>query len=751
MTRIVSRQPDRLFKLLPALYQIADAEQGDGLKALLALITQEADALRDNTQQLWDDFFIETCQRWLVPYIGELIANVPLHDLDPSAAAATAQALFADLSGPDLRPPGALPLRADVARTIQYRRRKGTTVMLEELARDVTGWGAHVVEFFQLLDWNQHLEHLRLDCHGCPDLRRLDTGDLAGGPWDSTTHTVDVRRIEEREGWHNIANLGFFLWRLKAYPLTRITPREIGGTPWRLTFNPLGQDMPLFSDGFREPDEWRQASEAMIQAPIRAAAFFEDLAGLAPGAQVSLYYGDPSDQGLTGRSLVVFDNGRPVPASDVSCRNLANWQSLTPQPAGTTVLIDVARGRRVVPSGRKGPFNVSCLYGFSMNLGGGEYRRSKWLVKASQPANTTTLLKVSGGGQALATALAASRPTLHTIIEIDDCATYLLGADIVLKPGETLTIQAADQKRPHLLINTMTIAVQGGGFVNDAGASLTLGGLLIEGALRIEADLALLRLLHTTLVPGLSVLQESTVIASGPSIEVSADRAGAAINTSLELQLAFSITGALRLPTQVSKLWLLDSIVVGIESNGGPPVPAVSDSAGNSGPPAHIERCTFFGSAHFLKLELASESIFTGPLQVEQRQQGCLRFCYVPPVSLAPQQYRCQPALEIDRQKERRRAEANRRGTPLPTGWEAQLEADVGQWLVPSFQSERYGRPVFAQLRRTSPVQIRTGAADGSEMGVFCVLKQPQRQSNLLLRLEEYLPVGLEAGLIYVN
>ena len=75
----------------------------------------------------------------------------------------------------------------------------------------------------------------------------------------------------------------------------------------------------------------------------------------------------------------------------------------------------------------------------------------------------------------------------------------------------------------------------------------------------------------------------------------------------------------------------------------------------------------------------------------------------------------------------------------------------MGQWLVPSFQSERYGRPDFAQLRRTSPVQIRTGAADGSEMGVFCVLKQPQRQSNLLLRLEEYLPVGLEAGLIYVN
>ena len=72
-------------------------------------------------------------------------------------------------------------------------------------------------------------------------------------------------------------------------------------------------------------------------------------------------------------------------------------------------------------------------------------------------------------------------------------------------------------------------------------------------------------------------------------------------------------------------------------------------------------------------------------------------------------------------------------------------------WLVPSFESDRYGRPEFAQLRRTCPVQIRTGAEDGSEMGAFCVLKQPQRESNLRLRLDEYLPVGLEAGLIYVD
>ena len=88
---------------------------------------------------------------------------------------------------------------------------------------------------------------------------------------------------------------------------------------------------------------------------------------------------------------------------------------------------------------------------------------------------------------------------------------------------------------------------------------------------------------------------------------------------------------------------------------------------------------------------------------------------------------------------------------PLPADWEAALEAEVETWLVPSFEAVEYGRPAYAQLRRTCPVQIRTGAEDGSEMGVYCLLKQPQREANLRLRLEEYLPIGLDAGLITVT
>ena len=36
-------------------------------------------------------------------------------------------------------------------------------------------------------------------------------------------------------------------------------------------------------------------------------------------------------------------------------------------------------------------------------------------------------------------------------------------------------------------------------------------------------------------------------------------------------------------------------------------------------------------------------------------------------------------------------------------------------------------------------------------MGAFSHVKQPQRESNLRIRLGEYLPFGLEPGLIYVT
>jgi phytoene dehydrogenase-like protein len=57
----------------------------------------------------------------------------------------------------------------------------------------------------------------------------------------------------------------------------------------------------------------------------------------------------------------------------------------------------------------------------------------------------------------------------------------------------------------------------------------------------------------------------------------------------------------------------------------------------------------------------------------------------------------------------------------------------------------------FAFPIPSCPEEIRTGAEDGSEVGAFSSLMQPQREANLRIRLAEYLPFGLDPGLIYVT
>ena len=132
-------EAEKLYNLLPALYRIRDAEQGFPLQALCAVIAEEIAVLRENLDQLYDDQFIETCAEWVAPYIGDLIGYRPIHGV-------TARTVSA---------------RAEVANTIAYRRRKGTATVLEQLARDVTGWNARVVEFFQWLQTSQYMNHIR--------------------------------------------------------------------------------------------------------------------------------------------------------------------------------------------------------------------------------------------------------------------------------------------------------------------------------------------------------------------------------------------------------------------------------------------------------------------------------------------------------------------------------------------------------------------------------------------------------------
>ncbi|MGH7456070.1 MAG: hypothetical protein ACRENG_32250, partial [bacterium] len=144
---------DRLYQLLPYVYRRRDVEQGLPLRALLRVISEQADVVEADIAQLYENWFIETSQEWVVPYIGELVGFEQVYEAGQPGEVTTTQG--------QLRNKILIP-RAEVANTIRNRRRKGTLALLELLARDVARWPARAVEFFTLLGVTQALNHQRL-------------------------------------------------------------------------------------------------------------------------------------------------------------------------------------------------------------------------------------------------------------------------------------------------------------------------------------------------------------------------------------------------------------------------------------------------------------------------------------------------------------------------------------------------------------------------------------------------------------
>ena len=66
----------------------------------------------------------------------------------------------------------------------------------------------------------------------------------------------------------------------------------------------------------------------------------------------------------------------------------------------------------------------------------------------------------------------------------------------------------------------------------------------------------------------------------------------------------------------------------------------------------------------------------------------------------------------------------------------------------PEFNSVRYSTPTYCQLANCCAEEIKRGADDESEMGVFHHLYQPQRLANLQVRLDEFLPARMDVGII---
>lgn len=714
--------PDRLYELLPVIHRQRDAEQGYPLQALLRVIAEQVNLVEADMAQLYENWFIETAQAWAVPYIGDLIGYTPVHEAgepgDPATTAGQARNKIL------------IPRRA-VANTLRYRRRKGTLAVLEELARTVAGWPARAVEFYTLLNWMQNINLPHTERHRTVNLREGHALDLLNGPFDSSAHTVDVRRINSARtpGRYNLPSVGLFVWRLKAYSVTRTQAyciEEEG--PHCYTFSPLGNDAPLFAkpEPEPEPDPSHIADEVNVPTPIRRRAIQDNL---------TAYYGED-------KSLAVWVAGQLISADDVIVADLTRWFY---HPSSGKIAFDPVLGRLAFPPGKAPRQEVRVSYhsGFSANLGGGEYHRP-----LTQHAEAK-IINVSGPDD-LRHALMPWTPTKQNLecadqppkamIEIGDSDVYVLPIQLRLNAGCHLQIRAANGRRPILrLLDYQTSQPDALTATLLPGSHLTLDGLLVTGRpVHIRTDEhpraqrepcpAQFTIRHCTLTPGWSLNDACEPQRPlEPSLEL--------YNFHGRVRVEHSILGSIQVSqNEVTRdplpLHLSDSILDATEGDD------VALSA-PGGEVAHavltIRRCTVFGMALVHAIELAENTIFNDCLHVARRQLGCLRFCYVPAGCRTPRRYHCQPDL----------AEQN-----------LTAEADkirARERVRPRFTDRRYGRPGYGQLAETCAAEIQRGADDASELGAFHDLYQPQRAANLRARLDEYTPAGLNAGIIFVS
>ena len=114
----MSGSPIASMNLLPVVHRMRDAEIGYPLRALLRVISEQVNVVEEDIARLYENWFIETCDDWVVPYIGDLIGYRPVQE---AGATCRRPARAARRSRDRVLIP-----RREVANTIGFRRRKGT-------------------------------------------------------------------------------------------------------------------------------------------------------------------------------------------------------------------------------------------------------------------------------------------------------------------------------------------------------------------------------------------------------------------------------------------------------------------------------------------------------------------------------------------------------------------------------------------------------------------------------------------------
>lgn len=703
---------ERLLAQLPAVFR----ERDDGtLRAILDVLGEPLDALDADLAQLYDNWFIETCEDWAVPYIGALLGVTPAFtpgSADPNRRAALLRTLVP---------------RQEVANTIRARRRKGSAALVTELTRDVAGWPARSVEFRRHLQVTPSLRFPHLGRAPLPNLR--DTLPLARltGPFDPSARLPEARSplAAPLAGRYGAGHLGVFVWRRAVWALDQSPAGNVEEAgPQCFSFSVLGNDAPLFV----RADPHARFPEGRLPALLTRALLRGHLPKLyGPGRSVCVW---------TVPRLAPGVHPSPVPVTQITVANLREW-AYRPRRAG--VAVDPQLGRLVFHPAEV-PAAVWVTYGaaFSDGVGGGPYPRAA-------PPSAPLLLQVGQGARhdTIEGALAAWQETRatqpHAVIELTDHGAYAAAIDLTLGHGESLCLRAAPGQRPSIFLldrrrnSADTFTVRGD--PERPGGCLILEGLLITGrAVHLQGPLCEVRVRHCTLVPGWGLHSDCRPTRPAAASLELYGTAGTCVD------ISHSILGPIQVeldevrgdPVEVTlNDSVLDATGYELEAFGAPTWPYAHARLS-------LRRCTVIGQVQVERVGLVEDSLLTGALLVARRSTGCVRYSSVPAGSRTPQRAACQPDL----------AEAAVRAAHPPGAARDAALLAARRRVRPVFVSTRYGHPDYARLPQSAPPEVRRGAQDEGEQGAFHDLHTEQRLAHLRTRLDEYTPASIDATVL---
>ena len=735
---------EKIWAMIPDVYRFQDglASNPGVLRALVQILAKEAVFLRRSQDRLWEDIFIETCDEWAVPYIGGLVATRLLSALNPRGR------------------------RVDVAKTIYYRRRKGTPSVLEELINDISGWDGKMVESFKKLGRSRHgldpqpgsLLGLLTSTPpgGWADLRQQQGSELANGPFDEYFHTPDLRFARGQQGIYNIPKLAFHLYRMVAYPLKNDSTFSLGDGI-RFMFDPSGRNIPLFSKSNRPSDwsQWHSALEWELQAPIRCRllgqAFYQitseviaqlsitPLPGLSAAAAkdlgrlVDLVFRDettlrtqlaalPSHIELLGSQIIVpllkyslvHDCGKSRLFPDA----LALENGGSTSDTGSIAIIQLGAP----------PTLITAEYCTAANLQNWtasapdkqvavdpQLGRFAFLNGARDPATINASYYYGFPGPFGAGTY--SRLDASTVAATPPLISG--GGALPVIPGNTIT-EIEDSKTYNSIsaitaITSCTLRAADqqrpylylqADWTMDTGAN-TDSNLVLDGLWIGSAGNGQYRLIlngdYTTVT-----IRNSTLDPGG--------------DTNIKGETLYPLP--ILIQGKISNLCIENSITgpISLAAGGNAEIEnlCISDSiiqSQNSATPAidlpltnvQLDCSTVFGKVNADRLR-ASEVILTDLANITDTQDGCFRFSAAPAASRLPRPY----------------------NSFLYT-------VDTSYW----FLSKKFGQPGFASLSEAAPIQVSTGGENGTEMGVFHSLMNPIKLKGLWTKIQEYMPFGL--------